>query len=51
MTGSVLSVKNRRNEIGPAGSESFAGVLGQCASLAHLNLSYGEGRMGKDIYL
>jgi len=25
-----------------AGAESLAGVLGQCASLAHLNLSYNE---------
>ncbi len=27
------------NEIGDAGIESFAGVLGQCPSLTHLNLS------------
>ncbi len=29
----------RDNDIGSGGAESFAGVLGQCAALAHLDLN------------
>jgi len=33
----------RKNKIGSAGAESLAGVLAQCASLAHLILGNGSG--------
>ena len=36
--------------IGSAGSESFAGVLTQCASLAYLNLS-SKAEIRKDIHI
>ena len=33
------------NQIGKAGAESLAGVLGQCPALAHLNLEYNAGNL------
>jgi hypothetical protein len=33
------SVMKGYNQIGDEGAESLAGVLGQCAALAHLDLS------------
>jgi Ran GTPase-activating protein (RanGAP) involved in mRNA processing and transport len=36
---SEVETKGMKNQIGNAGAESLAGVLAQCAALAHLNLS------------
>jgi hypothetical protein len=42
----LLTSISTENQIGPDGSESFAGVLALCSALAHLNLGMQDGRLG-----